>query len=310
MTVVVVGESLIDVVVDIEGDTVVEAVGGSPLNVALALARLEVPAVLITQTGHDEYGGRIADRLTGSGTELVRVPTSSGRTATATARLAADGSASYVFDLDWSLPHQELPACDVLHVGSLGATLEPGRDSVLDLVDQAYARGVFVSYDPNVRPHFVDDRRSTWRDLEALADRAQLVKLSEEDVEALHPGADPGDIARSLLSGERTELVLLTRGGEGASAYAVSGSAELVVDLHAPPTTLVDTIGAGDAFMAGALAVLLEAGAVGDFGAGMPDTEDSLEHLLQAAMQVASVTCSRRGAEPPTRSELPEGWPG
>ena len=308
--IVVVGESLVDIVVDADGDTVVEAVGGSPLNVALALARLEVPTALVTQTGNDEHGGRIADRLAGSGAELVAAPTDTGRTATATAHLARDGSAVYDFDLTWSLPHQELPACDVLHVGSLGAVLEPGRHSVRDLVEQAWARGVFVSYDPNVRTAFVDDRRSAWRDLESLADRAGLVKLSEEDVAALHPGADPEDIARSLLAGERTELVLLTRGAEGASAYALSATAELSVHVPAAPTHLVDTIGAGDTFMAAALTVLLESGAVGDFGAGMPADEKSLESLLHAAGTVAAITCSRRGAEPPTRSELPAGWPG
>lgn len=307
--IVVVGESLVDVVVDADGDTVVEAVGGSPLNVALALSRLEVPTVLVTQTGHDEYGGRIAHRLAGSGVELVAAPTGSGRTATATARIGQDGSADYDFDLEWSLPHQELPACDVLHVGSLGAVVEPGRHSVRDLVEQAWARGVFVSYDPNVRPAFVDDRRSAWRDVESLADRAGLVKLSEDDAAVLHPGADPEDIARSLLTGERTELVLLTRGGQGASAYALSGTAEISVDVPAPATELVDTIGAGDSFMAAALTVLLESGAVGDFGAGMPADEKSLESLLHAAGAVAAMTCARRGAEPPTRSELPEGWP-
>jgi len=307
--IVVAGESLVDIVVDAEGDTVAEAVGGSPLNVALALARLEVPTVLITQTGHDEYGGRIADRLAGSGVELVAAPTDSGRTATATARIGRDGSATYGFDLHWSLPHQELPACDVLHVGSLGAVLEPGRHSVRDLVEQAWARGVFVSFDPNVRPAFVDDRRSAWRDVESLADRAGLVKLSEDDVALLHPGADPEDIARSLLAGERTDLVLLTRGAEGASAYAVTGTTQLSMDVPAAVAEPVDTIGAGDAFMAGALTVLLESGAVGDFGAGMPTDEKSLESLLHAASAVAAVTCARRGAEPPTRSELPDGWP-
>jgi fructokinase len=307
--IVVVGESLVDIVVDADGDTVIEAVGGSALNVALALARLEVPTVLVTQTGNDEYGGRIADRLAGSGAGLVAAPTDSGRTPTATARLARDGSADYDFDLTWSLPHQQLPVCDVLHVGSLGSMLEPGRDSVRDLVEQAWARGVFVSYDPNVRPAFVDDRRGAWRDVESLADRAGLVKLSEEDVAALHPGADPEDIARSLLAGERTELVLLTRGAQGASAYALSGTAEVSAHVPAPPTDLVDTIGAGDTFMAAALTVLLESGAVGDFGAGMPADEKSLESLLLAAGTVAGITCARRGAEPPTRSELPEGWP-
>jgi fructokinase len=62
--------------------------------------------------------------------------------------------------------------------------------------------------------------------------------------------------------------------------------------------------------MAGALAVLLESGAVGDYGAGMPADEHALERLLEAAGTVAALTCARRGAEPPTRSELPDGWPG
>jgi fructokinase len=303
--IVVAGESLIDVVVDRDGD-VQEAVGGSALNVATGLARLDTPVVLLTQAGHDERGGRIVEHLTASGVEPVVAPTVGGRTSTATARLDEAGGATYEFDFEWSLPVQELPACDALHVGALGTQLEPGRTSVLDLGDQAYARGVVVSYDPNVREAVLEDPGRMWRDVETLADRCHVVKLSEEDVGHLHPGADPSDIARSLLTGERTELVLLTRGAHGATAY-VDG---LEVTVPAEPVRVVDTVGAGDAFVAATLTVLLETDALGNYGPGLPKDEAALVRLLTASGTVAALTCARRGAQPPARPELPDDWPG
>ena len=167
--IVVAGEALIDVVVDRDGDSS-ETPGGSPLNVAVGLARLDVPTTLISQVGHDERGGLVVQHVTGSGAEIVAVPTSSGRTSVATARLDAGGAASYDFDLEWSLPRQELPRCHALHVGSLGTVLTPGRDSVLDLVDQAADRETFVSFDVNLRETFVDDRDRISREVQDLAE--------------------------------------------------------------------------------------------------------------------------------------------
>ena len=300
--IVVVGESLVDVVDDPQDPR--ETVGGSPLNVACTLAGLDVPTMLITEVGDDERGRRVVERVETAGAELIAAPAARGRTATATVSLQR-GEASYSFDLGWSLPHQELPACDALHVGSLGTVLEPGRTSVLDLVDQAWARDVFVSYDPNVRAPFVDDRAQAWGDVEALAGRAHLVKLSDQDVDVLHPGADPEDIARSLLDGERTEVVLLTHGDAGAVGFV----GDLVVRVPALPVTVVDAVGAGDAFMAACLAVLWEESALGHYGAGVPADAGRLERMLRAAVEVAGITCSRPGAAAPTRPELRPDWP-
>lgn len=298
--IVVVGESLVDVVE--EAGSTRETVGGSPLNVATGLARLDAPVLLITEIGNDDRGRLIVEEIESSGAELIAAPTR--RTATATVRLD-DGEASYDFDIGWSLPHQELPSCDALHVGSLGTVLEPGRYSVLDLVEQAWARDVFVSYDPNVRETLISDRVQAWRDIESLAERAHLVKLSVQDVAVLHPGADPDDIARSLLSSDRTEIVLLTRGGEGVSAYV----ADVAVHVPALDVPVVDTVGAGDAFMAAVLAVLLEDSAFGSYGSGVPADAARLERLLRAAVEVAGITCSRPGAAAPTRQELRPDWP-
>jgi fructokinase len=300
--IVVVGESLVDVVDDPAGPR--ETIGGSPLNVATTLAGLEVPTMLITQLGDDERARRIVTQIEEAGVELIAAPTPTGRTATATVTLES-GEATYAFDIGWSLPHQELPQCDAVHVGSLGTVLEPGRNSVLDLVEQAWARDVFVSYDPNIRAPLVADPVQAWRDVEALAARAHLVKLSDQDVAVLHPGADAEDIGRSLLEGDRTEIVLLTRGGNGAVAFVD----DLVVRVPAAQIEVVDTVGAGDAFMAAALAVLLEDSAFGSYGAGVPKDRERLERMLRAAVEVAGITCSRQGAAAPTRPELRPDWP-
>ena len=300
--IVVAGEALVDVVVDADGD-VEESPGGSPLNVAVGLSRLDVRATLVTQVGHDEHGGLIVAHLSGSGVELVGVPPSDGRTSTAVARLDAQGLARYEFDLEWSLPRQELPPCHALHVGSLGTVLEPGRASVLDLVEQAVAREVFVSYDANLRESFLPDRDLARRDVEALAARCTLVKLSDEDAELLAPEVDPDDLARALLTGERTELVLLTRGSKGATAFL----GDLEVTTLPRSIEVVDTVGAGDAFMAATLAQLADLDA---FRLGLPTTQADLERLVAGSVEVAASTCERRGANPPRRDELPEGWPG
>lgn len=303
--IVVVGESLVDVVADPRHpEHGRETVGGSPLNVAITLAGLDVPTLLVTEVGHDDRGRAIVERVESSGAELIAAPALTGRTAAAT-MLLEDGEASYDFDIGWSLQHQDLPPCDALHVGSLGTVLEPGRTSVLDLVDQAWSRDVFVSYDPNVRAPLVADPVQAWRDVEALAGRSQLVKLSDQDSAVLQPGADPEDIARSLLDGDRTELVLLTRGRDGAVGFAE----DLVVRVPAAPVEVVDTVGAGDAFMAAALAVLYEDSAFDSYGQGLPTDRDRLERLLRAAAEVAGLTCSRPGAAPPVRSQLRPGWP-
>jgi fructokinase len=174
---------------------------------------------------------------------------------------------------------------------------------VLDLVEQACAREVFVSYDANLRETFVDDPQATRRDVLALAQRCTLVKLSDEDAQVL--GEDPDEFARTLTRGERTRLVLLTRGAGGATAFTSSDE----VSAQPRSVEVVDTVGAGDAFMAATLAQLDDLGAFAHPTHGLPLRLDELRRLLRGAMEVAAITCERRGANPPRRSELPPGWP-
>lgn len=304
---VVVGESLVDIVVTPSGDTS-EAVGGSPMNVAVGLARLDVPALLVTQIGDDPRGREIADHVRSSGVELAESSVVPGfSTSTATARLDHEHKATYAFDLVWSLERQVLPERDGLHVGSLGASLGPGRCAVLDLVRQAAERDMFVSYDPNVRPAFVTDTDAAWRDLTEMAALSTLVKASDEDLQTLQPDHAIPVLAAELLAGDRTELVIITRGGGGSWVFGPG----VDVEVAAPRITVQDTVGAGDSFMAATLAILSdwELPSAGPGALARLD-EARVRQLLAGAMAAAAITCARRGANPPTRRELPTGWPG
>lgn len=297
----VVGEALVDVVVSAEGE--VESPGGSPLNVAVGMARLGAPATLLTQLGDDARGTLLRDYLAANDVVLVAEPTSTGRTSVALARLDPAGVASYEFDLEWTLPQRRLPLDEGLHVGSLGAALPPGRDAVRRLVDDTAESGGFVSYDPNLRAQFTPADSSTEAWVLDLAAQACVVKVSEEDCELLRPGASAHDVARGLLRGRRTEVVVLTRGAEGATAYR----GDDVVHVPAPTVEIVDTVGAGDSFMAAVLAQLHDLDVLGDLDR-LSGT--MLRQVVRGATVVAAITCSRRGAAPPWRRELPSGWPG
>lgn len=304
--IVVVGEALVDVMVPPQGDPS-SAVGGSPLNVAVGLARLDVPALLITRVGDDEHGRWIGEHVRGSGAELSETSVVPGSTtSTATAHLDEERAARYTFDLAWDLEQHLLPDAAALHIGSLGAALPPGRHAVEDLVTQAQHRDLFVSYDPNIRPAFVTDAEATWRDVVSTASRCRLVKVSDEDLAVLRPDEPVPGLARELLDGESTELVVVTHGAAGAEAYAPL----FRVRQPAPPVDLVDTVGAGDSFMA-ALLTILDGWDVPADGSGALAAldEDRVALLLRGAVTVAAVTCSRRGANPPTRPELPPTWP-
>lgn len=307
-TFLVAGESLVDIVVPSDGGPRHNAVGGSCLNVAVGLARLDVPTTLVTRIGDDELGTLVVEHVRASEVVLAEgsvVP--GGTTSTATAHLDTQHAATYEFDLVWDLPRQDLPA-DALgvHVGSLGATLEPGRGSVVDLVRRAVDADVFVSYDPNIRGFFLEDREAAWADVLETGASARLLKLSDEDLRLLRPDTDEETACRELLANGATELVVLTRGAQGAVAFTEGAT----LQVPAPPTELVDTVGAGDSFMAAMLAMLCDWGVVEDGeGALRALDDDRVRLLVRGATTAAAVTCSRRGANPPTRRELPPTWP-
>lgn len=299
--VLVVGEALIDIVVR-DGAEPVEHVGGSPANVAVGLARLGHPTRLATWIGTDPRGERIAALAGAEGVDLAVGSAAADRTPTAAAHLDAAGAASYEFDITWQVD-PDLPLGDAghLHTGSIAATLAPGGDAVLGLVRRARA-GATVSYDPNARPSLMGTPDAVRGQVEALIAASDVVKASDEDVAWLYPGQAKLDVLRAWAAlGPR--VCALTRGGRDA-LILVGGA---VHEVAVPAAPVVDTVGAGDSFMAGLLSGLLDAGLLGSAAARdrlATAGWDQIGPAVERALACAAVTVSRPGADPPTRAAL------
>jgi fructokinase len=288
--VVVIGEALVDVVTSERGT--IEHPGGSPMNVAYGLGRLGIPTALLTSLGDDVRGAAIEAHLRSAGVELLPGSRSAGSTASATATLAADGSASYDFDIRWELaPVAPTHLPKVLHTGSIATFLSPGAAAVKALLEQSH-RECMVTYDPNIRPALLgsqSEARSIFEDLVPLTD---VVKLSDEDAAWLYPALTLEETAARIL-GLGAGLAVVTRGSDGSLLTTPTTT------LHVPSirSAVADTIGAGDSYMAALIYGLLKRRTEG-LG------NDVLEHLGRTATKAAAITVRRPGANPPTVAEL------
>jgi len=293
-TALVIGESLIDV---LPGG--VERPGGSPMNVAVGLARLGHPVELATWFGAGDRG--LVDHLASSGVTVVPGSDAAPRTSSATVSFDDHGTAHYVFDLLWEVP--ALPADLrplVVHAGSIGTMLPPGAQDALAAI-RALRECATVSYDPNVRPQIVGPVEQVRPLAEAFVGAADVVKVSDEDLAWLYPDVDPLSAAEAWAA-RGPALLVLTRGEHGVLAFTREG----VLGRPAPRVAVADTVGAGDAFTAGLLHALWSDGLLGaDRRAALTAIDrDALRRALDLASRVAGLTLSRPGADPPWASEL------
>ncbi|MDQ0616321.1 carbohydrate kinase family protein [Arthrobacter globiformis] len=303
----VIGEGLVDVVQRSSG---IEAhVGGSPLNVAVGLARLGHPVQFVGRYGRDAYGESVAAHLRASSVMLPQAPDGLP-TSVATALVDDDGAATYTFDLAWELPGlaERLPfmlqGTTLLHTGSIATMLAPGAAEVLAAVEHAHPAST-ISFDPNCRPSIITDADYARRQAEKFVTLADIVKASDEDLAWLYPGVDPLESARRWLQlggSQGPAVVVVTRGAAGPWGITAAGEAEFA----APRVAVADTVGAGDSFMAALLSWVVDRGL--DGAQNRADLRalpaEGLTALLAHASRAAAVTVSRAGANPPTRAEL------
>jgi fructokinase len=303
--VLAVGEALVDQVRRPDGSSA-EHPGGSVANVALTLGRLGREVRLATWLGGDARGDLVRDWLAESGVGLVRGSDGAERTSVAVATLDDGGSATYDFDLTWQVPAEALQGGDAgaaapaVHTGSIAAMLEPGATQVRRLLEASRATST-TSYDPNARPAIMGPAEDVRPRVEALVQLSDVVKVSDEDLGWLYPGADPVAVAREWQSGTPA-LVVVTFGGKGAVAVSDAGEVEAV----APLVDVVDTVGAGDSFMGALIDGLWEHDLLG------ADRRDALnavgsgtvQQILDRCCAVAAITVSRAGANPPRREEV------
>ena len=310
MRMVVAGEALVDLVPAAAGH-LRPLPGGSPLNVAVGLGRLGLPTGYLGPLSRDAFGDLLAARLADAGVTAVLPGRASAPTTLAMVHLDAAGVASYSFYLDGTSA-VGLDAADVaalpppvaaapLHV-SLGAVTlaTPGTGATLSALLADAGDRPFTSLDPNVRPAVIPDLAAARAALDAAASGVDLVKVSDEDLRVLHPGADP--LAAAARWAADGTLVVVTRGPDGA--VALRGDAVLA-EVPSPRVDVVDTVGAGDAFTAGLLAAL-DAGGLLDRGTLARADAGTIEVAVRAAVRTAAITCTRPGADPPHRDELTE----
>jgi fructokinase len=290
----VIGEALVDVIHRPDG-SVERHPGGSPTNVAVGLARFGRDVTELCSLGDDADGALLRQHLGSAGVALHPAGIAAERSSTAQVTLAGSGDATYVFDVSWQVPGTlDWDGVDIVHTGSIALALEPGAAGVLRLLEAAPDH-VRISLDPNVRPAFLPFDGAAAR-LQPFLERADLVKLSDEDAEYLYPGEHLDAVLDRLLDAG-AGIAAVTRGGEGAILATRDARAE----VRALAPRVEDTVGAGDSFMAGLLDAIVTLG-----DTGWTPGPQELAAIADHAAQASAITVGRAGADLPWRSELPE----
>ncbi|MBO0818279.1 MAG: carbohydrate kinase, partial [Actinobacteria bacterium] len=299
----VTGEALIDLIADSDG-RMTPRLGGAPFNTARAIGRLGLSLVFIGRLSADRFGQQLRASLEADGVTLAVPGLTDAPTTLAVVDLDPAGSPRFRFYLDGtSAPALGYPALaaalpgglTALYAGGLGLAMEPIATSIDRVAGSDLPPGALLMIDPNCRPEAIADRQAYLDRLSRILGRADVVKISSEDLAYLAPDV-PAPAAAAALLGQGPALVLMTDGPRPARALLRDG--ELTAEV--PQVRVVDTIGAGDAFGGAFLAWWC--------GNGLTRADlqrhDPVREALQAAAEAASLACTRAGAEPPWLAEV------
>jgi fructokinase len=295
MSIWVCGEVLIDILPS------GPVVGGGPANTAKALARLGHDVHFIDGISSDAYGQSAREELLRDGVNLDLALTSDKPTCTATVTLDAAGGASYEFLIDGTatfdfaaswLPDPYRYQPQVLHIGTLVTMIEPGASALYDWA-MSVAELAPIVFDPNIRPSVQPDRDLYEAAVEKWAALSAVIKVSDDDLAWLFPSQSIDDVANRWIN-DGAFLVVVTRGADGLVGYTADGR----VEVPGVKVDVVDTVGAGDTVGAIVVEAMLAHGLIELRG-------DLLRSVLARAASAAAITCSRKGAQPPYKHELP-----
>lgn len=303
------GEALIDMIPTptTNGDMgFVPHSGGAIFNTAIALGRLGVSAGMLTGMSSDLFGQQLTQALQASQVDTSLLITCDRPTTLAFVKLV-DGHASYSFFDENSagrmLAPADLPslpeAVTALYFGGISLACEPGAQTYAALAKREASSRV-IMLDPNIRPSFITNPTAYRDRLDRMISRADIVKVSDEDLDWIYPGQASLEDKVKQLRAAGPSVVILTRGADGASGYFGKNGR---IDVPVRKVDVVDTVGAGDTFNAGVLAKLSELNLLTKPALA----EISAQHLGEAldyGARVAAITVSRAGANPPWRDEI------
>lgn len=303
------GEALIDMIptpTTTGRDGFVPHAGGAVFNTSIALGRLGVQTGMLTGLSTDMFGQQLADALKASHVDTSHVITSDRPTTLAFVRLQ-DGHATYSFFDENSagrmLGQDDLPEVSAevssLYFGGISLACEPGASTYATLLEREGSNRA-VMMDPNIRPQFIQDIERYRARLDGMMALADIVKVSDEDLNWMVP--EPLSLKEKVdvVLERGPSVVILTRGGEGATGFLSDGAE---VNVRARRVEIVDTVGAGDTFNAGVLAKLYELGALQKSKLKTLPA-DALTKALEHGARVAAVTVARAGANPPWAEEI------
>lgn len=301
------GEALIDMLprsLETGEDVFLPVPGGAIFNTAIALGRLGEDVGFISGISVDMFGEQLIEALKASNVSDKYCIRNDQPSTLAFVKLT-DGNAEYSFfdelSAGRSVSKSDLPKIDssvnVLHFGAISLIPEPsGSAYEALLLDQT--NSCVISFDPNIRTSFIKDVNGHRSRIERMAAASDIIKVSDEDLAWIANGADVDTQIKSWLNGSAS-VVIVTRGGEGADVF----TGDYNFNAPANKTTVVDTVGAGDTFNAGLLAGLQRAGVLEKHKLKSVE-QDIFRDAVKLANQVASVTVSRAGANPPWQREL------
>lgn len=300
------GEALIDFVPTTSpaGDAFAPRAGGSPFNAAKAAAQAGAKSGFLGAVSTDLFGERLIDDLKAYGVDTSNTPRTDDPCTLAFVELN-DGVARYAFFNALSAtalmdpdPKAFVPGQgDVLSFGSISLIDNPGADNITAFA-LAHADTTMIALDPNARPSMTPDVED-WRGrIEAIAAKAGVIRLSDEDLEFLAPGQLPADFAAEKL-GEAAGLVVVTLGEKGALGFCADG----MVEVEGQPAAIVDSVGAGDTLMGGMMAELM----LRDLTTSAALTGlscEALGEILRYGVTAAAMNCEQSGCAPPPRAEV------
>jgi fructokinase len=305
------GDALIDFLPSKTSDgreALTPVVGGSCLNIAIGIARLDVPAGFVGGISTDTFGKMIADHASNSAVDLRYATRSDDQATLAFARVTGTETQYAFYDADtasrnWVYQRNAiaLDRVECIHVGSTTLVNEKGAAEALALVAEARQKAT-ISLDPNCRPNLIKEKDVYRARMTSLYRQADIVKMSDMDFSYLF-GDEPYAARAEALLSEGTSLVVVTRGDLGVRAWHASIG---MIEAEAPAIRVVDTIGAGDSFQAALLAALHRLGSI-DRPRLRDITPTELKHVLSFACKCAAITCTRVGADPPRSHQLPAG---
>lgn len=300
-----IGEALVDLIEQEDG-RFEACLGGSVCNFTQALAMQGVPTTYLSPLSHDKFGTQFSELLLKKGVTLAADMRSTCPTSLAIVSLDQQGSPTYAFhresvadrDITADLLIASLPVpCTLLHTGGL-ALVPADLDKILATIGTAASRGTLISIDANLRPIAVKQRSDYIAGVKRALQQAQIVKVSDEDLEVLGLGdATVEELAAALFEESSVQLIALTRGAAGATLITRKRQ---VATATPDNLEVIDTVGAGDCFQAGLIAYLQHANKLTSASCLGQLDQAFLQAALQHAIAAASINIMRTGCDPAT----------